>query len=226
LIEAGDLGRAGIQAVMLGFPDLAQDAARKLTAIADLEKAGTAWETEARVPADTSGGGQWTAGAGGAPTLAAPPAPTFQPKKQGRFTAGATRPARPKPTQRPAAPPRTIPPLRPPSRPPSMESAPSPQPIEVSVAMPVAPVIAARAVSRPNGASTIALPRAVAPISAFGLVGLVATWLHGWDLDRAQQAIDHAITRFKLDPERPETQKAAIAYVWSRSHLPALIPAN
>jgi hypothetical protein len=66
LIEAGELGRAGIQAVMLDLPDLTPEAAHKLAAIADLEKTGAAWETEPRVPADNRGGGEWTADGDGA----------------------------------------------------------------------------------------------------------------------------------------------------------------
>jgi hypothetical protein len=220
-IEAGDLGRAGVQAVMLGFPDLAQDAARKLTAIADLEKAGAAWETEARVSANNAGGGQWTTGGGGgAPALAATPSSNVQPNKQVRSRAGATSAAHPKPTRRPAATAQTISP----SRPPLMDGAPSLRPIEVSVVTPMAPAMSARPQSRPNVSSTMPVPKAVAPLSAFGLVGLAATWLHDWDVYRAQQAVDEAITRFKLDRDRPETQTAAMAYVWSKHYLPALIP--
>jgi hypothetical protein len=40
-IEAGDLCRAGIEAVMLGFPDLKPGAVAELNEIADLEKGGT-----------------------------------------------------------------------------------------------------------------------------------------------------------------------------------------
>jgi len=48
-IEAGDLGRAGIEAVRLGLPDLTPEAVLKLVRIADLEKRNPAWETEPRV---------------------------------------------------------------------------------------------------------------------------------------------------------------------------------
>jgi A nuclease family of the HNH/ENDO VII superfamily with conserved AHH len=66
-IEAGDLARAGVEAVMLGLPDLAPDAMAKLAKLADLEKdANAAWETEPRLPAGQTGGGQWTTGGGGA----------------------------------------------------------------------------------------------------------------------------------------------------------------
>jgi len=68
-IEAGDLCRAGIEAVLLGLPDLTPDAMAKLNEIADLEKGGAAWENEPRIPAGQAGGGQWTADGGGAPRL-------------------------------------------------------------------------------------------------------------------------------------------------------------
>ena len=67
-IEAGDLCRAGIGAVLLGFPDLEPGAMAKLAEIADLEKDGAAWENEPRVPVGQAGGGQWTADGGGAST--------------------------------------------------------------------------------------------------------------------------------------------------------------
>ncbi len=71
-IAVSDLARAGIEAVMLGLPDLAPHAMAKLTEIADLEKrANGAWETEPRIPAGQTGGGQWTTG-GGAPSTVAP----------------------------------------------------------------------------------------------------------------------------------------------------------
>jgi hypothetical protein len=60
-IETGDLCRAGIEAVLLGFPDLTPRAMAKLDEFADLEKGG-AWENEPRIPAGQAGGGQWTTG--------------------------------------------------------------------------------------------------------------------------------------------------------------------
>jgi hypothetical protein len=73
-IEAGDLCLAGIGAVLLGFPDLKPGAMAKLAEIADFEKDGAAWENEARVPLGQAGGGQWTAGGGGASTAGDRPA--------------------------------------------------------------------------------------------------------------------------------------------------------
>jgi hypothetical protein len=64
-LEAGDLCHAGVEAVMLGFPDLTPTAMAKLAELADLEKRGAAWEDEPRVPAGQAGGGQWTTGGGG-----------------------------------------------------------------------------------------------------------------------------------------------------------------
>jgi hypothetical protein len=66
---------------MLGFPDLTPEAAQKLAAIADLEKAGAAWETEPRIPAKNTGGGQWTADGDGAGV----PKAVIRPKKPVRF---------------------------------------------------------------------------------------------------------------------------------------------
>jgi hypothetical protein len=64
-LEAGDLCHAGVEAVMLGFPDLTPTAMVKLAEIADLEKRGDAWRDEPRLPAGQAGGGQWTTGGGG-----------------------------------------------------------------------------------------------------------------------------------------------------------------
>lgn len=77
-VEANELGRAGIEAVMLGFPDLSPTAMAKLATIANLEKAGGAWENEPRVPAGRSDGGQWTTD-GGASAAAVVPV-TITPK--------------------------------------------------------------------------------------------------------------------------------------------------
>jgi hypothetical protein len=71
-IEAGELCRAGIEAVMLGVPDLTHGAMAKLPEIADLEKGGMAWQTEPRIPAEHTGGGQWTSDGGGAPLAVKP----------------------------------------------------------------------------------------------------------------------------------------------------------
>src|SRR5579883_1029121 len=65
-LEAADLALASMEAVMIGFPDLAPAAMAKLAKLADLEKAGAAWQTEPRIPAGQPGGGQWTTGSDGA----------------------------------------------------------------------------------------------------------------------------------------------------------------
>jgi hypothetical protein len=77
-IEAGDLCLAGIETVLLGLPDPSPQALAKL---AELEKGGTAWQDEPRVPAGRPDGGQWTTveGAGGAPTVPAKPAAAVSP---------------------------------------------------------------------------------------------------------------------------------------------------
>lgn len=66
-IEAGDLGRAGVETVMLGLADLTPVAMAKLAQMADLEKGGTAWQNQPRIPAGQTGGGEWTTDGGGAP---------------------------------------------------------------------------------------------------------------------------------------------------------------
>jgi hypothetical protein len=63
-LDSGDLTLAALEAVMIGSPDLAPPAMAKLAKLADLEKAGTAWEDQPRVPAGEHGGGQWTAEGG------------------------------------------------------------------------------------------------------------------------------------------------------------------
>lgn len=47
---------------MIGFPDLPSTAMTRLSVFADLEKGGTAWQNELRIPAGQPGGGQWTTG--------------------------------------------------------------------------------------------------------------------------------------------------------------------
>jgi hypothetical protein len=56
-IQAGDLCVAGIETVLLALPDLTPQALAKLAEVAALEKGGTAWETEPRVPAGQPDGG-------------------------------------------------------------------------------------------------------------------------------------------------------------------------
>ncbi len=68
-IEAGDLGRAAMEAVMLRLPELTIDAMAKLAGIANFEKGGAAWENELRVPSGQAGGGQWTTAGGGSATV-------------------------------------------------------------------------------------------------------------------------------------------------------------
>ncbi len=80
-IEACDLCLAGIETVLLRLPDLTPSALAKLAEVAELEKWGTAWQDQPRVPAGQSDGGQWTTegGAGGAPAVGAEPAAHVSP---------------------------------------------------------------------------------------------------------------------------------------------------
>lgn len=66
-IEADDLGRAGVETVMLRLPDLTPAALTKLARMENLEK-GDAWRNQPRVPPGQTGGGEWTTDGGGAPT--------------------------------------------------------------------------------------------------------------------------------------------------------------
>ena len=73
--EAGDLCLAGIETVLLGLPDPTPSALAKLAEVAELEKWGTGWENQPRVPAGQADGGQWTtedSGGGGAALDATP----------------------------------------------------------------------------------------------------------------------------------------------------------
>jgi hypothetical protein len=72
-IEAGDLGRAGIETVMLGLPDLTPEAVAKLAEMADLKKGEAAWQEQPRIPAGRTGGGEWTTDGGAAPTTVRQP---------------------------------------------------------------------------------------------------------------------------------------------------------
>lgn len=69
-LEAGNFALASLEAVMMGFPELSPAAMAKLSAFVDLEKAGTAWQDEPRIPAGQPGGGQWTTGGSGGATPA------------------------------------------------------------------------------------------------------------------------------------------------------------
>jgi hypothetical protein len=64
-LEDGDVTRASLEAVMIRFPDLAPQAVAKLAGLTNLQKGGTAWEDQPRVPAGQTDGGQWTADGGG-----------------------------------------------------------------------------------------------------------------------------------------------------------------
>lgn len=82
-IEAGDLCLAGVEAVLLGFPDVTPSGLAKLADVAEFEKGGAAWENEPRAPAGQADGGQWTAEeAGGAPASEAKPTAHATPASQ------------------------------------------------------------------------------------------------------------------------------------------------
>jgi hypothetical protein len=76
-IEAGDLGRAGVEAVLLRLPDLTVAAMVRLAEFVQLEKRGAggeaAWVNEPRIPQGQAGGGRWTTDGVAAPGEAAKP---------------------------------------------------------------------------------------------------------------------------------------------------------
>jgi hypothetical protein len=65
LLEAGEDGRAGVQAVLLGLPEISPEDMAKLAAAEDLQKGGSSWQGQPRVPAGQTGGGEWTSDGGG-----------------------------------------------------------------------------------------------------------------------------------------------------------------
>lgn len=63
LLEAGETGRAGVQAVLLGLPEISPEGMAKLAAAEELHKVGPV--DEPRLPAGQTGAGEWTStGAG------------------------------------------------------------------------------------------------------------------------------------------------------------------
>ena len=210
-IEAGDLGRAEVEAVKLGVPDLPPAALAKLAEFADLEKAGDAWEDQPRVPAGQTGAGQWTDDGGGGPSAKAPqPAKPSTPAPQRARRAGRRPPVHP----RPKAPAR-----------PAINDGPGLTPAARSLLVHVSsPAIAAA----PPGAPASALPRIPVPSAPFPRVAIpvpgagqvltiVARWLDDADQERAREQVNTALTRFGLDPHQQSDVMAAAAYVWSRN---------
>ncbi len=66
LLERGEDARARIYAVLIGFPEISPDGMIKLATAASLRKFNPDWEDEARVPAGSPDGGQWTSEGGDA----------------------------------------------------------------------------------------------------------------------------------------------------------------
>jgi hypothetical protein len=201
-IEAGDLGRAGVEAVKLGVPALPLDAMTKLADLADLEKAGEAWEDQPRVPAGQTGGGQWTDGDGGA-QAANPPTPAKAPPPL---------PARPAPRKS------NLRTRRKPPQHPTIDDGSGLTPAVRSLLVHVSsPSIA---IGLP-GAQVPAVPRIIVPsASPAQLLSMAAALLDAWDRRRAKEQIISAMARFKLDSRRQSDVMAAAAYVWSRYTLP------
>ena len=201
-IEAGDLGRAGVEALMLGLPELTSEAMVKLDQIADLEKGDTAWETEPRIAAGQTGGGQWTTGDGAALT-------------------GGGRPVQTSAVRRPrlALPPRPSPvsPCGPTADATSVSANDDWRSLLVHVNTAAIPA---------NGLSVaedFALPKSVARLGSVGLLAYAASLLNTWDAAMTREQIVNAIKRFGFDPSRPAEVIAATAYVWSRNQLPLRI---
>ena len=210
-IEAGDLGRAGVEAMKLGVPNLPREAMAKLAEIADLGKAGDAWQDQPRVPAGQAGGGEWTAGAGGAQSNnSSPPAKPSAPARP------RARPTSHKPPVRA----RAKAPLGP-----TVSDGPGSIPPARSLLVHVsAPSIAIGAPgARGPVAQPIPLPRIAVPrVTPLQLLITPARLLNDMDDQVARTQISNAISRFGLDPSRPSDVMAAAAYVRARHVLPFL----
>ncbi len=61
LLTAGEIAQAGIRAVLLALPEISPAGMARLANAADLQKYNPHWADEARAPASTPEGGQWTA---------------------------------------------------------------------------------------------------------------------------------------------------------------------
>ena len=60
-LTAGEIAQAGIRAVLLALPEISRAGMARLANAADLQKYNPHWADEARAPAGTPEGGQWTA---------------------------------------------------------------------------------------------------------------------------------------------------------------------
>ena len=204
-IEAGDLGRAGVEALMLGLPELSPEAIRKLDEIASLEKRNSAWQTEPRIPAGQPSGGQWTTGGGAAAVVPVRPV-----RAVGGIEHEASA-AAPLPASSSAT---TV------ATPYSSNASDFHGPdrsllIHVSTA--------AIPASGLGFGQEFALPNWVARLGSVGLLAYMASLLNKWDAAAAREQIANAVKRFGLDPNRPADVIAASAYVWSKYNL-VLIP--
>jgi HNH/ENDO VII superfamily nuclease len=200
-LEGGDLGRASLEAVMLGLPELAPDALAKL---ADFEKgANTAWQNQPRVPAGQHDGGQWTTGGGGAVGTS-----------NVASEASHERPAPTPPMPRSHG---TIAPTT------TCSDAVTVNPEDKGLLIPVSTAGVAVGGSRIPLPQDLTLPPAVARLSRAGLLAFAAGLLDQWDAAVGRQQIANAMQRFGLDPTRPADVIAASAYVWSQYQLPSAI---
>ncbi len=222
-IEAGDLGHAGVEAVMLRLPELTAGAMAKLAQMSDLEKgASPAWESEPRIPAGQTGGGQWTTG--GASSAAAPAA--RPPARNGAPARSVRKPASGRAGGTDAKAPASRKPALPGPADPN-PTGPEPAPIDAGDRGLLVPVNTATTLVGPSGVGVdlFALPQGAARLGRAGLLTLGAELLNQWDDAVARRQITDAITRFELDDSRPADVIAASAYVWSRYALPLLTEA-
>ena len=200
-IEAGDIGRAGVEALMLGLPDLTSEAMVKLDGIADLEKGNAAWETESRIPVGQAGGGQWTTGAGAAPTAGAGPV----------RTAMARRPQlalQPQPS--PVSP---CGPVSDSTSANAREGRNDWQSLLVHVNTVAIPA------NDYGVAQDFELPASIARLGQLGLLAYAAKLLDDAGVAAGREQISNAVKRFGLDSNRPGDVIAASAYVWAHYHL-------
>jgi hypothetical protein len=204
-IEAGDLGRAGVEAVKLRLPELAPEAMAKLGEITDLQKDGSPWKDEPRVPAGQTGGGQWTtdgaaAATGGKPIRnnASESVPSRAPRLKGPQR-GAVGTARETPCDVAVSPDTTL----------------------------LVPTSTAATAVNPYGwGDSMTLLEDALRLGRAGSLAAATALLDRSDIESARNQVANAITRFGLDPDRPADVIAASAYVWSNYNLPLYTAAN
>jgi hypothetical protein len=204
-LRDGDIAGAGIEAVLLRFPEVGANGLSKLTELGELEKAGTSWENEPRVPAGNRDGGQWTTG-GEAPSVGVA---TGSRGRGGGHTANAAT---------------GIPPSRPTGSAPPI-TAPSQAPTDHSADAPAAPPSTRSLSDDPNlipaylppGVLAAPFVRPVLPrigwLGAIGGTAALAIVLGRWDDQNNASEMQRVLTEYHLNASNPFDRNAAEAYL-------------